>query len=207
MSANARHRSSTDAVPPPPQVAITVDLADYQKLAIYLKVRRPEVIPLPLLLLILTPAQVPHRVAMLCQCYATIVGSYLGWGILSVLVKNKHDILLDPIGDNQWSGSHLQTMNSQAVEWSLSRQVFRVGQGTNYELVPLGMLIGAVVPVIHWVLFKKVDFIRRAGEMITTPLVLMYLQDLTTGINSIVTSSIILGFSESPPRQRREDVE
>ena len=197
-----RHLSSTDSVPLRPQVAITVDLADYQKLAIYLKVRRrPGIISLPHLLLILSPAQVPHRVAMLCQCYATIVGSYLGWGILSVLVKNKHDILLDPIGDNQWSGSHLQTMNSQAVEWSLSRQVFRVGQGTNYELVPLGMLIGAVVPVIHWVLFKKVDFIRRAGEMITTPLVLMYLQDLTTGINSIVTSSIILGFSEWP-RQR-----
>lgn len=98
-------------------------------------------------------------------------------------------------------------MNAQAIEWSLARQVFSVHPGkpaTHYEIVPLGILIGASVPVVHWLLFKHIELIRKAGEMITTPLVLMYLQDMTSGINSTVTSSIILGFSEYSKRREEQ---
>lgn len=71
--------------------------------------------------------------------------------------------------------------------------MFSYGANSGYEIVPFGILIGALIPVIHWLCFLKIDWVRKAGEMITTPLFLYYLQDMSTGINSNVTMSVILG--------------
>lgn len=152
-------------------VLITTALGDMQKLGIYLKV--------------------PHRTTMWTQCYATVFGAFLGWAILSKIIENKRDILIDPTGNNQWSGQYYMSLNSQAVEWSLANKVFALGGG--YEIVPLGILIGALIPVIHWLLFRRFATIRKAGEMVTTPLFLLYLQELASGINSTVTSAVVLG--------------
>lgn len=152
-------------------VATTVALGDYQKLAIYLKV--------------------PHRTTMLTQCYATVTGAFIGWGILTRIIENKREILLDPVGNNQWSGSYYMSLNSQAVEWALADKVFAVGTG--YVIVPIGIFIGACIPVVHWLMANRFSIIRQAGDMITTPLFIAYLHELGNTLSSTVTSAIILG--------------
>lgn len=84
-------------------------------------------------------------------------------------------------------------LNSQAVEWSLAGKVFRVGSGLGYEIVPIGLLIGGCFPPMHWLLKRYSRAVREMGDMITTPLVLYYLQGLSGGITSAVTSTVILG--------------
>lgn len=87
-------------------------------------------------------------------------------------------------------------MNSQAVEWSLASRVFKAGSGLGYEIVPLGILVGGCVPLIHWVVKRYIKRVREVGDLITTPLMLYYLQELTSGINSPLTSCILLGICE-----------
>lgn len=40
----------------------------------------------------------------LLQVYGTLLGAYINWWVISVIIDNRREILLDPIGNNQWSG-------------------------------------------------------------------------------------------------------
>jgi hypothetical protein len=154
-------------------VNLLVSLSDYQKLAQYLKI--------------------PWRVMFMVQIYGTLLGAYFNWWIISVIIDNKREILLDPIGNNQWSGAYYQGLNAQAVEWALAKYVFAFGSGLHYEIVPLGLLIGAAIPPLHWVAKRYIPYVRGLGDLITTPLFIYYLQGSSGGINSYVFSTIMLG--------------
>lgn len=144
-------------------VNMVVSLSDYLKLGQYLKI--------------------PWRVMFIVQVYATILGAYLNWWVISIIIHNKREILLDPIGDNQWSGSLYQGINAQAVSWSLAKYIFKSGTGLHYEIVPLGLLIGACIPVLHWVAKKHIAWVRDAGDLITFPISLYYLESLSSEWN------------------------
>lgn len=154
-------------------VNLIVGLSDFLKLGQYLKI--------------------PWRIMFLIQIYGTLLGAYINWWVISMIISNKREILLDPIGNNQWSGTHYQGLNSQAVQWSLAKYVFRAGTGLHYEIIPLGLLIGATIPCFHWVAKRYIRWVRDRGELITTPLALFYLRNLVGGINSPLTSCVLLG--------------
>ncbi|KAJ0276803.1 hypothetical protein COL922a_014516, partial [Colletotrichum nupharicola] len=59
--------------------------------------------------------KVPHRIMFATQVYGTLLGAALNYVVMTTIVTNQREILLDPIGNNVWSGSTVQSLNSQAV--------------------------------------------------------------------------------------------
>ncbi|PYH88062.1 OPT superfamily oligopeptide transporter, partial [Aspergillus ellipticus CBS 707.79] len=92
--------------------------------------------------------KVPHRVMFGTQVYGTLLGAALNYVVMAIIVANQREILLSPIGNNVWSGSTMQSLNSQAITWVLAKQVYSI-QGL-YFIVPMGLLIGLGLPVVHW---------------------------------------------------------
>lgn len=66
------------------------------------------------------------------------------------IVNSRQEILLSPTGSNVWSGQFVQSLNSQAVTWSLAKQVY--GPEGPYFIVPFGVLIGIIPTVIHYLI-------------------------------------------------------
>lgn len=97
------------------------------------------------------------------------------------------------------TGASYQGLNSQAIQWSLAKYVFRSGTGLHYEIIPLGILVGIGVVCLHWLAKRYIKWVRDRGDLITTPLALFYLRNLVGGINSPLTSCIMLGICESLP--------
>jgi hypothetical protein len=60
--------------------------------------------------------------------------------------------LLDPIGTNIWSGQVVQKLNSQAVTWSLAKQLY--GPSGPYFVIPMGLFIGFAGTVVHFLIHK-----------------------------------------------------
>ncbi|KAI6040852.1 OPT oligopeptide transporter protein-domain-containing protein [Pisolithus marmoratus] len=65
----------------------------------------------------------------------------------------KRTILVKPNGNNIWSGQLVQSLNSNAVTWSPSKELY--GPGGPYFIVPLSLLIGVVPTIILWFVAKR----------------------------------------------------
>ncbi|TVY83033.1 Oligopeptide transporter [Lachnellula suecica] len=103
--------------------------------------------------------KIPHRIMFLTQIYGTLLGAALNYVVMTVIVTNKREILLDSKGDAVWSGSAVQSLNSQAVTWALARQVYSIsGQ---YLIVPLGLIIGLGLPVLQVALHRVYPASRK----------------------------------------------
>lgn len=64
----------------------------------------------------------------------------------------QRDILLDPTGNNIWSGQDVQSLNSNAITWSLAKELY--GPSGPYFIIPMGIFIGFAVTVGHWLVNK-----------------------------------------------------
>lgn len=64
-----------------------------------------------------------------------------------VITNSQREILLDPIGNNVWSGATVQSINTSSITWSLAKYMYSL---QHYWFVPMGLLIGAVAPVIQF---------------------------------------------------------
>ena len=141
----------------------------------------------------------------------------------------QREILLKPIGNNIWSGQIVQTFNSNAITWSLAKQLY--GPSGPYFIIPVGIFIGFGVTFVHWLIYKVKEMygvswkrlilfrclqrwlyigpVRADNVMLpiiyqyATNMVSLHLTDLlqvrnslaleSTGVNSTVTSSILVG--------------
>jgi len=68
------------------------------------------------------------------------------------ITSSQAKILLDPRGSNVWSGQMTQSLNSQAITWSLATQLY--GRNGPYFIIPMSLFIGATVTVIQWLIWK-----------------------------------------------------
>lgn len=68
------------------------------------------------------------------------------------VVDRQRDILLSPTGTNVWSGQLSQSLNSEAVTWSLAKQLY--GPHGPYLIIPLSLFIGMVPTTIQWLVWK-----------------------------------------------------
>ncbi|KAH7098866.1 peptide transporter MTD1 [Auriculariales sp. MPI-PUGE-AT-0066] len=137
--------------------------------------------------------KIPPRVMFLTQVYGTILGAIINYVVMQVITENKREILIDPIGDNQWSGIYYQSLNSNAVTWSLAGRVY--GINTMYRWVPLGILLGTIPVIIQWLISRRW---RKIGIINLSKVILPYTMGnvglLSVGINSTVWSSLVLSF-------------
>ncbi|KAI3390955.1 hypothetical protein diail_8329 [Diaporthe ilicicola] len=139
--------------------------------------------------------KVPHRVMFGTQIYGTLLGAALNYVVMTTIVTNERDVLLDPVGTNVWSGSTMQSLNSQAITWALAKDM----------PVPLGLLIGAALPVLHWGVIKA--FPRVRGLPINTTIICSFAGQVYYGNTSWVWSSIAVGvFSQLYLRRRMPQI-
>ncbi|KAF2156495.1 OPT superfamily oligopeptide transporter [Myriangium duriaei CBS 260.36] len=147
--------------------------------------------------------KVPHRVMFATQIYGTLLGAALNYVVMTVIVTNKREILLDPEGDSVWSGSLVQSLNSAAITWSLAKQMY--GLKGRYVIVPLGLLIGFMLPIFHWGLNRLVPSFKKIP--INTPLIASYAGLYYYGNTSFIWSSIVVGvFSQMWLRRRKPNI-
>ncbi|KAF3055189.1 Glutathione transporter 1 [Daldinia childiae] len=143
--------------------------------------------------------KVPHRVMFATQIYGTLLGAGLNYAVMTIIVNSQREILLDPQGNNIWSGSIVQSLNSQAVTWALAKQMY--GVAGRYLIVPLGIVIGLAIPVFHWGLIKLIP--RLKEWPINTALIVAYSGINYYGNTSWIWSSIAVGiFSQLWLRRR-----
>jgi hypothetical protein len=64
----------------------------------------------------------------------------------------QRELLLDPNGNNVWSGLQIQALNSHAITWSLAKQLY--GPSGPYFVIPLGLFVGFGGTVVHWLIYK-----------------------------------------------------
>lgn len=133
------------------------------------------------------------------QVYGTLLGAGLNYAVMTTIVTNQREVLLDPIGNNVWSGATVQSLNSDAITWALAKEIYGVhGQ---YLIAPLGLLIGLALPFIHWGAIKL--FPNVAKWEINTAFIIAYAGLNYYGNTSWICSSIAVGiFSQVWLRRR-----
>jgi len=64
----------------------------------------------------------------------------------------QRELLLKPTGNNVWSGQIVQSLNSNAITWSLANQLY--GPSGPYFIIPMGIVIGFGATFVHWLICK-----------------------------------------------------
>ncbi|KAJ5449724.1 OPT oligopeptide transporter [Penicillium daleae] len=103
--------------------------------------------------------KIPPRVMFTTQMYGTILGAFVNYAIMISIVSGNKELLTSGNGNSSWSGATLQAYNTNATSWALSSYLYKIGR--QYELVPLGMLIGAGIVVVHRIFYQ---FVPKIGK-------------------------------------------
>ncbi|KAJ3339441.1 hypothetical protein HDU93_008256 [Gonapodya sp. JEL0774] len=156
-------------------IANTVNLSNDLKLGEYLKI--------------------PPRVMFLTQVYGTVLGGFINYVVMVSIVNTNRDLLVNSDGDSSWSGATLQSYNTNAASWALAKYLYT--SGSRYEMVPLGILIGAGAVLLHRIV---VHFVPKIGgfslDQINMPQFIQYSGYIPYNASQtcILFSSVIAGF-------------
>lgn len=136
--------------------------------------------------------KIPPRVMFLTQIWGTILGAVVNYIVMISVVDAQREVLLSPTGTNVWSGQVPQGLNSAAVTWSLAKQLY--GKDGPYLIIPLSLIIGMVPTTIQWLISRCWPTIGPVKvDTIMLPIIYMYSAWMYAGVNSTITSSIIVG--------------
>lgn len=91
--------------------------------------------------------KIPPRVMFLTQIYGTILGGFVNYAVMISIVAGNRELLTDSNGNSSWSGATIQSYNTNASSWALAGYLYKPGR--MYEMVPIGLGIGAGVVVLH----------------------------------------------------------
>ncbi|KAF7557926.1 hypothetical protein G7Z17_g298 [Cylindrodendrum hubeiense] len=137
--------------------------------------------------------KIPWRTMFLLQTYGSILGSALNYVIMDSIVTSRRDILLDPIGNQVWSGQKIQSLNSNAVTWSMAKYVYGFGEG-GYGWIPLSILFGAAIPLIHWLVSRRwPKILGWEVRKLVSPVIFHNASLTTAGTTSVIWSQIATG--------------
>jgi OPT family oligopeptide transporter len=138
--------------------------------------------------------KIPPRVMFLTQVWGTILGALVNYVVMISVVDAQREILLSPTGTNIWSGQVPQSLNSAAVTWSLAKQLY--GFNGPYWIIPMSLLIGTVPTFIQWLIWKRWPTIGSLHvDKLMLPIIYQYSSFLSAGVNSTITSSILVGLA------------
>ncbi|KAH7887105.1 OPT oligopeptide transporter protein-domain-containing protein [Phlebopus sp. FC_14] len=136
--------------------------------------------------------KIPPRTMFLTQLWGTILGATINYFVMVSVVDAQRDILISPQGTNVWSGQTIQSLNSEAVTWSLAKELF--GPSSRYFIIPMSLLIGMGVTFIQWLISKRWSVIGPVKvDTVMLPVIYMYSASMASGLSSSVTSCIIVG--------------
>ncbi|TFY79230.1 hypothetical protein EWM64_g4787 [Hericium alpestre] len=138
--------------------------------------------------------KIPPRIMFIMQLWGAIIGCFVNYAVMISITTAQADLLLDPQGNTVWSGQTVQSLNSNAVTWSLSKQLY--GRNGPYFIVPMSLFIGAGVTFFQWLIYKRWPKIGPISvDKIMLPIIYMYSGWMHVGVNSIVLSCILVGIS------------
>nr|WNZ75612.1 hypothetical protein [Trichoderma harzianum] len=102
--------------------------------------------------------KIPPRVMFLTQIYGTILGGFVNYGVMISIVNGNRELLIDSNGNASWSGATIQSYNTNATSWALAKYLYKTG--AEYEMVPIGLAIGAGAVALHRIFVYFVPKIR-----------------------------------------------
>ena len=134
--------------------------------------------------------KVPPRVMFLTQIYGTVIGGFINYAVMISIVNSNRDVLTDKDGNSSWSGATIQSYNTNATSWALARYLYKAG-GT-YEMVPVGIAIGAALVVAHRIFAYFVPKIRGIGtnELNLPQLIQVSSHSVSSGTQRFTNSSL-----------------
>ncbi|KAJ2917485.1 hypothetical protein MD484_g2956, partial [Candolleomyces efflorescens] len=136
--------------------------------------------------------KIPPRVMFLTQIWGALLGAAVNYVVMISVVTAQREILLSPTGTNVWSGQTPQRLNSAAVTWSLAKQLY--GFHGPYWIIPLSLLIGMIPTFIQYLIHRRWPKIGPVQvDTVMLPIIYMYSAWMSVGVNSTITSSIIVG--------------
>ncbi|GKT87483.1 peptide transporter MTD1 [Colletotrichum tofieldiae] len=137
--------------------------------------------------------KIPWRTMFLLQTWGSLFGTALNYVIMDTIVANRREILLDPIGNQVWSGRKIQSLNTTAVTWSLAKYVYGFGKD-GYGWIPLSIVIGAALPVALWLISRKYKTIYGWEVCkLVTPVIFHNASETTSGTTSVIWSQVATG--------------
>ncbi|KAJ5580680.1 hypothetical protein N7450_006981 [Penicillium hetheringtonii] len=71
-----------------------------------------------------------------------------------IMFLTQIDLLVDGNGDSSWSGATSQAFNTNAASWALSPYLYKIGK--QYEMVPIGVALGAGAVIVHRVFYQVI---------------------------------------------------
>lgn len=99
------------------------------------------------LIRILNLVKIPPRVMFLTQVYGTVLGGFINYAVMISIVNGNRELLVSGNGNSSWSGAQIQAFNTNASSWALSKYLYKAG--ATYEMVPIGLAIGAGLVMLH----------------------------------------------------------
>lgn len=137
--------------------------------------------------------KIPWRTMFLLQTYGSLLGTALNYVIMDNIVHNRREILLDPIGNQVWSGQKIQSLNSNAVTWSLAKYVYGFSKD-GYGWIPLSIVLGAAIPLLHWLIARRwPKILGWEVRKFVSPVVFHNASLTTAGTTSVIWSQIATG--------------
>ncbi|GAA5808032.1 hypothetical protein MFLAVUS_001414 [Mucor flavus] len=145
--------------------------------------------------------KVPPRMTFLHQMLGTSIGCIFNYIVNHVITKNEREILLDPVGNQFWNGATPQIINSAAITWGAIGPMAMFGPGTQYYIFLWAFIIGFVLPVPGWLLYKK--YPKAGFNYINIPMILHGLVLMPGTNTSWITFSFIIVLASQGYVKRR----
>jgi len=111
------------------------------------------------------------------------------------IVNSNRDVLVNSNGNSSWSGANIQAYNTNAASWAMAKYIYKTG--TRYALVPLGIVIGAGIVMVHRVVVYFVPKVYGfALDEINFPQFIQYAGYIPYNASQtcVLLSQIITGF-------------
>ncbi|SAM83180.1 related to peptide transporter Mtd1 [Ustilago bromivora] len=136
--------------------------------------------------------KIPPRSMFITQVLGTVYGAFLNYAVASTIISCNWELIHSDMGSYVWSGAYYQSLNASGVAWSMARYMY--GPATRYFIVPMAVLLGMGLVVVH---FGLTCFVGKIGSVKTTdlalPTVLLYSASMTTGQNCVILTTILVG--------------
>ncbi|KAJ7790846.1 OPT oligopeptide transporter [Mycena olivaceomarginata] len=135
---------------------------------------------------------IPPRATLFAQVWGILIGVPVNYATILWVVNTKGGFLdgseVDP--NNQWTGQNVISLNNQGIAFALVGPKLLFADQM-YNILPYGFLLGAVIPVILYLLHRK--WPRARFDLWNVPIFATTMENFYGNISTSVLTSFILG--------------